>query len=758
MYVCVDIETTGLDPKKDHIIEVAIVTFDKNQIIDEWSSLFKCPIPLPEFTKRLTGITDEMLKDAPKLEDLKDLIKEKIGELPIMGHYINFDVGFLNERGFDLNNVQMDSFQLVQVLLAKEASYSLEVLAEKLGITQDDAHRALDDVKANIELVWRLYGHVKALNPAEKQAAQAILERSDWAWAPALLEWIQESGGERIPSTHSERSRVSEKHANLQALSQTLTPPFLLEEVSHTSQDLIDYSLGLEGQVLLSVPELSTFPTHPELSILKHPNQYLDEERLSLYLNKTKLNQTETLLGLKVSLWLQHTEQGERSELRMIKEEEDAWLNIACQESDAPQSFYKKAQDRASHSKIRVIDHFHFLKDRSRKNPSLEIPENVVVGEGENLLKVMEHAWHIQLNEGRFLQSLQHLKEENPETKIELTHLDSKISILMGLIGMMLQKYSDENLREMLFIEAFHRNTLEWKKIQESAASIQEALESLKDRVQNSASKTELLKHLIYLNKILNGASATTWITLTREGAPTLHSFPNNRFELFKERVWNMKTALHLFCHHARYKGNFGFIQTELGLPDTLQTLHSEEVMALPLLEVQGKISSPNEPSNVMEVVHELSQHLPGIQGNALLLVTSKFSAEQFFYKLGKTAKENERQLFVQNMGGGMGKIFKMAQKSDGHNLFVGNEYFMNFLLNEGVELKLLVVHRLPFSPPHAPIQKARASSYKNHYLEFGLPQAQLNFFGILTRFLGNNWADKKILLADPRTDSMFQP
>lgn len=757
MYVCVDIETTGLDPKKDHIIEVAVVKFDDGKIIDEWSSLIKCSIKLPEFTKRLTGITDEMLTDAPSLDEVKDIIKEKIGDLPIMGHYIHFDVNFLNANDFNLQNTQIDSFQLVQVLLAKEPSYSLEVLAEKLNIVQDDAHRALDDVKANIVLMWKMYSHIKSLSTEEKASIEPILKRSNWSWATHILKWIKEDdGGERIEETKSKRSTNSEKHADLKTLADDLETPFLLEEVSHTYQDLIDYSMALDGKVLLAVPELSTFPVHPEAVLLKHPNQYVDEERLASYVNKEELSLTETLLGLKVTLWLHHTEHGEHSELRMIREEEDAWLNIACQESESPKSYYKKAQDQASQSKISVIDHQHFLKDRSRKEPGLALPENMIIGQTEQLLKGMEYAWHIRMSEGRFLQSLQHLKEENPEKEEVLTHLSSKVSILFGLLGMVLQKHSDENLRYMLVIEPFHHNTLEWQNVRDSADSIQSALEALGDDIKDSPSKIQLMKNLTYLRKIINAKGPMLWLTLTRDNSPILNAFPENRFQIFQERVWKTDAKLHLFCHHGRYKHNFDFLTKELGLPENLTTHHSDDVIPLPIMETQTKISKPNEPKNVMDVVHELGLHLPDIKGNVLLLVTSKFSAEQFYYKLPNLAKETERKLYVQNMGGGMGKIYKMAQKTDGINLFVGNEHFMKFLLNEGVDLKFLVVHRLPFSPPNAPIQKVRASAYGNHYLEFGLPQAQLNFFGILNRFLGNNWEDKNILVVDPRVGNML--
>ena len=163
MFVCLDIETTGLNPNGDHIIEVAIVRFDHEKILDEWSSLVKPSINIPEFTKRLTGIDDEMVADAPRLAELADTIREKVGNAPVMGHFIFFDLNFLNAKEIPMPNEQLDTCQLTQILLPNEASYSLEVLVEKLQIKHEDTHRAMDDVKANIELFWRLSSHIRSL-------------------------------------------------------------------------------------------------------------------------------------------------------------------------------------------------------------------------------------------------------------------------------------------------------------------------------------------------------------------------------------------------------------------------------------------------------------------------------------------------------------------------------------------------------------------------------------------------------------------
>lgn len=752
MFICLDIETTGLNPKDDHVIEVAIVRFDHEKIIEEWSSLVKPPIQIPEFSKRLTGIDDEMVADAPTLDGLKEIIIEKVGADPIMGHFIFFDVNFLNKHGFDLENQQLDTCQLMQVLLPNEPSYSLEVLTKKLDITQEDAHRALDDVKANIELFWKMRDHIRALNEDSKQIAATILEKSDWPWAQHILPHTKESGGTLLTPSLREKNITTESHCDLSKATQDLETPFLFEESSFTTLDLIEYSTQLDDQTLLVVPDLSLLPEHDHLASFKGPHEYIDESRLERYLDKERLSTLETSFGLKIKLWLKETETGEKSELRIIKEENTAWYDVCCEAYGEGSSYYKKAKEAAFEKEVIAISHHHFLRDSSRKDPMIQLPKNVVVGEVENFISVIENAWHIFLSESRFLQDLNHLKEENPDAKEVLDHIAAKVSILFGFIGMVIQQHGEPNdPRHTLVVEAHHRNTLEWNKVTQSTESINAAVAALGGQIKTGPLLDELQRHLHYLEKIFKADGPVLWLTLSGDQHPIIHAFPENTSELFSERVWKDIEHLHLFSHHSDLGDDFEFIKSQLGLNDTVTTKSSDEIQAIPMLEPETNISSPNDPKNIKQVVHEISRHLSGIEGNVFLLVTSKHSAEQFFYTMKQLVEDNGRKLFVQNLGGGMGKLLQMSKETDGHNLYVGDEGFMNFLLDDGVALNFLFMHRLPFSYPNSPIQKSRTKGLSNAYTEFSRPQASLNHQRIINKFLGNAWEGKQIMVLDPR-------
>lgn len=755
MFICLDVETTGLNPREDHLIEVAIVRFDYERILEEWSSLIRPPIAIPEFTTRLTGIDDAMVKDAPLLADVADTIRAKIKDEPIMGHFIFFDTGFLRAHGVDFPNLELDTCQLTQSLLHNEPSYSLEVLVEKLGLEQPNAHRALDDVKANIELFWKLCDHVRSLSPEEKESIRPILIKSEWQWARVLLPLLDQNGGTRIEATTIKRNISSEEHVAL--AEQDLEAPFLLEDASVTYQDLINYSLGLDGSVLLSVPNLELLPPHPELGVLKHPNDYLDTERLRLFLDKPTLTSDETMLGMKLSLWSHHTETGEKSELRIIKSEKDAWFDVCGQESHEPRSFFGRALEQSQSKRITAINQHYFLKDRSRRDPQLPERNHIVIGEVEGLVTQLEYTWHIWLSENRFLSDLRRLKDENPTATEVLEHLASKVSILFGFIGMELKRYGTPNdPRHPIIIEGHHRNTPEWNRVVKAAASIEAALAALGDDVKPSPTRDEMEKQLGYLHKIMHTPGPLLWLTQAEDESPVVHSFPQNTGPLFTERVWNTSAQLHLFAHHADLDDDFAYLRKELSLPDELICLASETTLPEPLIHPKTPIPNPKDPGNIPACVHAISEVLDDVDGNVMVLVTSMAVAEQFFYKFKNVVEEKGRKLLVQNMSGGLGKIVKMSEQTEGKNIFVGNEVLLENLLNEGTSLRLMAVHKLPFSYPDAPIQKARSLHYENVYKEFSLPQAKLRHQRNISKFLGNDWHGKEILILDPRLDQLF--
>jgi ATP-dependent DNA helicase DinG len=162
-FVAIDIETTGLDNHREAITEIGAVKFKGNRVEDEWSSLINPNRHIPEFITGLTGIDDAMVREAPRIRDVAHELEAFVGDLPIVGHNIRFDLGFLQKQiPFSFNEV-IDTYELASILLPNASRYNLGALGKELGVALPATHRALDDARATHGVFNRLYEMARAL-------------------------------------------------------------------------------------------------------------------------------------------------------------------------------------------------------------------------------------------------------------------------------------------------------------------------------------------------------------------------------------------------------------------------------------------------------------------------------------------------------------------------------------------------------------------------------------------------------------------
>lgn len=180
-----DLETTGLNPHRDHIIEIGAVKIENGQVKDTFHSLINPGVPLPNFIKDLTGLTDEELAEASELDEILPQFLPFVGDAVLVAHNADFDLRFLNEGLEECGYLPyvgevLDTVALAQILLPKESSFSLEALGANLGLQHDAPHRAWSDA----ELTGALFLHL--LDKAEKlpflilQQIHALTEYTDW--------------------------------------------------------------------------------------------------------------------------------------------------------------------------------------------------------------------------------------------------------------------------------------------------------------------------------------------------------------------------------------------------------------------------------------------------------------------------------------------------------------------------------------------------------------------------------------------------
>lgn len=160
-YVLVDIETTGLSPIYDDIIEIGAIKVENNKVVGEYNQLIKTDRSLPPMITELTGITDEMLATGKMLETVLEEFIGFVGDNVIIGHNINFDLGFLCNKckkylNYNLNNDYIDTLYLARKLVPNSYNHKLGTLAKLFNISYEGAHRGLKDVEITYEVYNKL--------------------------------------------------------------------------------------------------------------------------------------------------------------------------------------------------------------------------------------------------------------------------------------------------------------------------------------------------------------------------------------------------------------------------------------------------------------------------------------------------------------------------------------------------------------------------------------------------------------------------
>lgn len=158
-YVAIDIETTGLDPNRESIIEFAALVFQGDDILDEVHTLINPGKPIPPEITRITGIDDRTVTGAPSLFTVRSKVRNALADHIIVGHNVGFDMGFLEAEGFGLRQHRIDTITLASILVPEAGRYGLEALVNFLNLPNPSGkqtHRALDDVRQTVDLFFEL--------------------------------------------------------------------------------------------------------------------------------------------------------------------------------------------------------------------------------------------------------------------------------------------------------------------------------------------------------------------------------------------------------------------------------------------------------------------------------------------------------------------------------------------------------------------------------------------------------------------------
>ncbi|TMF78966.1 MAG: DNA polymerase III subunit epsilon [Chloroflexi bacterium] len=392
-YVALDLETTGLDPARDRVIEVGAVAFTPDRTLGTLERLVDPQRPLPDAVARLTGITQADLKGAATAESAVAELIDFIGGRQPVGHGARLDLEFLSASGlWDAESDILDTLDVARILMPAAASHSLPLLAIELGFSQPRPHRALDDADATRQLLLRLREDAAALDEGLKESVLALVAPYGWALARFFAEALTAPNPETPMTQVAGRRSASPRPgatpppddpheisamlapegalagtlpgyehrepqlqmvlavAQIQARGGTLLVeagtgtgksiaylvPSLARAVRSKERVVVStHTHTLQEQLMnKDLPGLSQLPWDFKACLLKGRSNYISLRRWRRYLAVPCENAEELRFKLKVLLWLHTTESGDRSELRLQGREEVLWTHIASDPLD----------------------------------------------------------------------------------------------------------------------------------------------------------------------------------------------------------------------------------------------------------------------------------------------------------------------------------------------------------------------------------------------------------------------------------------
>jgi len=392
-YAALDLETTGLDPGRDRVIEVGAVAFTPEGVTASMERLVDPGRPVPEPVLRLTGIKPEELRgaasEAVALAELGAFLR---GRQPV-GHGARLDIDFLTAAGhWDEASQILDTLDVARILMPAAASHSLPLLATELGFGQPRPHRALDDADATRQLLLRLREEAVALDENLKESMLALVAPYAWPIARFFADALTAPNPEPVPASavrihphHAAKSAQPPDDPDLVAALLGPDGPLagLLPGYEHREPQLqmllavaqiqarggnllVEAGTGTGKSLAYLVPSIARAIRHGErvvvstdthtlqeqlmgkdlpglrewlpwefkACLLKGRSNYVSLRRWRRFLAEPCHDADELRFKLKVLVWLHSTESGDRSELRLHGREEVSWARIASDPLD----------------------------------------------------------------------------------------------------------------------------------------------------------------------------------------------------------------------------------------------------------------------------------------------------------------------------------------------------------------------------------------------------------------------------------------
>lgn len=860
-YVALDLETTGLDLEEDAITEIGAVRFDaEGRVLDTFETLVNPGRPIPQFVQQLTGVTDEAVARAPALPCVADGLRAFIGDGPIVGQNVGFDLAYLRHGGIDVPGRVIDVAELSRYLLPLAGGRGLMQLAESLGITPGVHHRALSDAQTAADIFVALRRRAEALEAAQRlqlarlvgmhnEALAEVIAGDRWGEIPAgerlmpavrppepveplvrheprqplpagTLDRVFDAAGGSIDDFEERPQQRTMAEAVREALAEgghflieagtgvgkslAYLVPAALHAIRNGERVVISTNtIALQEQLLSKdIPALRemllaagaiTDPSEFRASLLKGRGNYLCLRRWTASYAMSLADPDFAHLGASLLLWLPVTTTGDRSELNFDSGDWRTWPRVSARDTDCLQKqnlwvrdgtcFLARARKAAESAHILVVNHALLLADIASGGSALPPFDHLILDEAHNLEDqatkqfgasvAVRDTWealdgiHRRAGRDHRESGVVPLLRALPEGAATAAagELESAVIAAGPLIapcfealGALVPARGDD---DRMLVDGDLRGQPGWQAVvaawdrlnralrdvtgraEAAARAVEDAAvvdqpDVLAGEIQTAARRVDDLR--ARMGELVAHADEGTIVWLTRDGKTTamitaapVEVGPTLWTQLFSGRRTVVATSATLAA-----AGSMDYAAQRLGLESyrTLQLGSPFDYRSSTLLAAITDVPEPNEAGYHQGVADAIVQLATASEGRALALFTSTAALERVAELVRGPLEEQGIAVLAQGIDGSPRQLTDNLRTTP-RTLVLGNQGFWEGVDIRGDALSMLIITRLPFSPPTDPVHRARSSRYANPFGEYTLPAAVLKFrqgFGRLIR------------------------
>ena len=840
--VSLDIETTGLSPDKDMIIEIGATKLNiEEETYEYFSELINPGIDISEFITDLTGIRNEDVDRSPAVDELKKEFtnfysNEKGQQHLIIAHNANFDIEFLKKNGFLFNGVIIDTYDLVFVLLDK-AEYNLQALSNRFNINVENFHRAKDDSSATLSIfieLLKIQANSGVINTKFKNIN--INEENGIKFAPKYLsDCIKESKLSTFDHKSSLKKNIKkslkqnikfpkncenffsldgigkyiknyEKRPNQIQIAQFIernlikskinlveaTPgtgktlgylvPIVIDILKNKSKAVIatntialqDQIINKDWELIKNYLEDSGNLDSVKISILKGRKNYVCKEILNEY---EPVNFSEARVLFKLIKWTEYTKSGDVSEVDLKNDH-----YVFSKFSSANESCIKKcnkcyidtARKEAEKSNILLINHSLAMSTSFTDRSLLKDSGYLVIDEAHELLNVATDSFTKRVNLNTILNLNKAINsyikkidsKDLNEDRILVNFIDKINNLILKLDDLNeLVINSIDNTRsygKLIYDDNFVNSSIEITDIYNFLKEItsENLFENIYSKYQNNNTyknitnsiklfEDEIIKLISILS--LEDINMVTWFEIKNQDNFEIISAPISVKDELKETIFQDQDSVLLtgatltsfnspeeFCNQIGidYLDEYRIFDSEFDYQKNL------------LFYVAKDMPEPNDDlytNNLSELVINIAEKN---KGKILVLFTSYSSLNSVRKRLKESQIRNK--IISQGVDGRAARVISKF-KNEGSILLATGPVWQGIDFGFDVEIKVLVISKLPFSVPNDPLINARSMKYIDPFNEFLVPDAVRRFKQGIGRLIRSNKDFGSIVCADSR-------